>query len=508
MANWKQQNETIKASIADCLAALAGKGGIWITCDSDDHTAKCLDGMAKVLRVQDVAYYVFDPEASMLDDLRTTWERITDGSPVPNPVLHWKGLGFYTEEVFEHVIPGFYEALSAASDLSELTFTTVIWTTSKSRELIVKGAPAFAKGIPHHFHLESPPIVIEHEIEAMELELADIPDEALEELVGYQVARMYDLMEQTRDPKDARLLLDRAGMITMEIERFEDAVTAFEESIRLPIPLVPVKKAAYQTRIGECLFELGELTKAAARFQDALRTYKTTRDEEGQATCLHFLGKIADEEGDFGKAIDYLQAALEAALGVEAYEATTREIVVLLGGIYAGQDRLDEALAVYDRYFEEELHTESLTGEIELSITKADLLSMMDQVGAATALLQDLSARVGSLPATPESALLHLNCGLLQFKRGGELASLSSFAKAAADATEVDDLDTLYMTHVYEGRVRLLLKENMAAVQAYYKAAALAEEADELNVGMHTVLLNELEEELGQEGLQKLMDAG
>ncbi|PSQ56985.1 hypothetical protein BRD18_08040 [Halobacteriales archaeon SW_7_71_33] len=100
--------------------------------------------------------------------------------------------------------------------------------------------------------------------------------------------------------------------------------------------------------LGRVQYERGDLDAAAEAYGQALETYREVGDEDGEGTSLQNLGLLAKDRGEFDRAIDRIEAALEldgleerhAASAVHDLGVTYREA----GELARARDRLQESL--------------------------------------------------------------------------------------------------------------------------------------------------------------------
>jgi tetratricopeptide (TPR) repeat protein len=78
----------------------------------------------------------------------------------------------------------------------------------------------------------------------------------------------------------------------------------------------------------------GKINEAIAIFEQSLALTKQISDVEGEAQTLWWLGNIAEQQGDYNKALDYLQPALEILQRIQSPDTEeVRQMVVRVQGL-------------------------------------------------------------------------------------------------------------------------------------------------------------------------------
>lgn len=505
MSNWKQQNMQAKAALLTCLETLAGRGVVWITCDSEAHAADTLTWLqGQFLPGQHpYGYSPFSTARPMLVAMLDEWKTFAVDGVDPAPILHWRGLGFYTEEVFTQPMPGYYEELNLAAVLpgAGLPFTTVIWTDSKTRQLIQAGAPAFAAAITLHIHLDHPPVNISRELEVMAEEFDQLDEAAAFALATYQTVVLERLLQDVKEPKLARQVMEYAAKLSVVIEQYDDAISLLDECMRMPLPLTPVKKAEYLYNMGVCHNHLGDFAKATHALKAALATHLQVKDEAKQVLCLTTLGAVALNESKPQAAAAYLEEALEIALGIEDFGAPTLQVFLHLGKVWEVIEDYPAALATYDLFYEEELHLEYPEGDVEVTLAKAFLLEKM---GEDVAMKEALEAAYVRLRIEPEEwlpgsqSVLHLfGC---QLHAGGEMArAIDVLLEAVLVALQARDFDLVMQSYTMISMSYISLGMEEASIRYYLRGLKWMNEKDEAAKEQMALLHKELVEAWGKE---------
>jgi tetratricopeptide (TPR) repeat protein len=109
-----------------------------------------------------------------------------------------------------------------------------------------------------------------------------------------------------------------------------------------PLPDVAYLWAEYHEAVGE-------YAQAQAAAERALAAARGRADAAGEAACLAQLGLIARRQGEYDKAKDWYNQALELLRGEEAYPDEKARVLNGLGGVYSQQGQFDQAKARYEQ---------------------------------------------------------------------------------------------------------------------------------------------------------------
>ncbi len=510
MSNWKQQNLQAKAALLTCLETLNGRGAIWITCDSEVHAADTLAWLqgAFLPGAHPCGYYPFSGSQPMLVSMLDEWKRFAVDGVDPAPILHWRGLGFYTEQIFTKALPGYYEQLQLAAVLPEagLPFTAVLWTDSKTREFIQAGAPAFAEAITLHIHIDHPPIEILRELEAMALEFDQIDEAAAIPLAHYQSVILEGVFHDRSEPKVARQVMEYASKLYLLTEQYVSVIRLMEECMCMPLPLTPVKKADYQFSIGICYSKLEAYAKATSAFKASLATFRRVKDEEKQVLCLIALGEVALRETDTLQAITYLEEALDIALGIEDLPEPTIRVFLLLAEAWEIYGEEHAALDTYDLYFEEELQIDYPEGDAQVTLAKVLLLEHM---GEKTALMETLEAAHLRLKSGPDrwkpgshSVLHFFGCKL--YEAGNMGRAVNVLLEAVLEALNARDFDLAMQSYSMISMSYISLGKEEDAIRYYLRGLKWMDENDKTSKAQMAQLHKELVETWGKERVEAL----
>lgn len=511
MSNWKKQHETARQALVTCLNELAGRGVVWITCDS---TALVVDTIAWLEQhylpgEHAVGYFALGDDYPMVTDIEETWSFINEGEPTPIPLLHWKGLGFYTEQVYEEAIPGYYEALEEAAVLPELNlpFTTLLWTSTATRNLIEVGAPQFWEAVTHHFHLESPPLSMEREVQAMRTESLEISHGMLEALAPYQLVLLGPMMEKAEDAKTARNLLEHAAKMLLVTEEFAQALELFKESMRLPLPMTPVKKAENQFNIGLCHRRLDQHEEAIKAIEASLGIFKQVRDEAKQVLCLTILGETCLKAEQYGDAIRYLQQGLDIALEVEDFEEEVMRVLVNLASAHERTGEYRRAIDIYQIYFDEEFHLDNIQNGATMTALKVMVIRSLGETEWARKELADARTWI----QTEEGEwldggylILYQEAGI-QSDTGNAAAAIALLNDSARLAMAADDRMSLVLIFRSLAKLHAELDDAEEAVLAYLRAVRWSNLAESASHDSMRGLLIELTEQFGEDRVGDLI---
>lgn len=460
MGNWKQQNEIVRAQIAACIAELQGAGAIWITCDTFDHLENQIIWMNEKVHPKELHLghcILEDDDEDLMDVLLREWSKRVF-HPSKYRVFHLKGLAYHTEEVYETGHEGYYDLLKRSAGLAEmdLGFTVVLWTKQSTRDLILQGAPTFCTGI-RLFHLDSPPINIKRELDAIEGEIKKdgLTSEDMRDVGPYHSISRFRLLEYSTGPKDDLLIYDEMGIHFRFAMAYEDAVEIYERLLRLPAStLVPTKRAKYQVILGECYMEVEEDKKAALCFEEALHVARRVKDLEMQVDCLWRLGEIAVLQDREAVAISRLEEGLELALEYEDFDYQAEKIILALGTAYSMAERWKDAIAVYERFFEEELHLYNPPGDIHISSRLGRAIYNAGDKDAAMTTFQSIFERHPESKTAEGIQGAYLSMGMIHQERSEWEAAIEKFELATTAAIPHTDIITtcaaaISMTQVF-----------------------------------------------------------
>jgi class 3 adenylate cyclase/tetratricopeptide (TPR) repeat protein len=113
------------------------------------------------------------------------------------------------------------------------------------------------------------------------------------------------------------------------------------------MPAAPVFEVAYLW--GQYHEAIGEYAQAQAATERALTAARDRADVPGQAGCLARLGLIARRQGEYDKAKNWYDQALELLEGEEAYPDEKARVLNGLGTVHRQQGRFDQARACYEQ---------------------------------------------------------------------------------------------------------------------------------------------------------------
>jgi class 3 adenylate cyclase/tetratricopeptide (TPR) repeat protein len=111
-------------------------------------------------------------------------------------------------------------------------------------------------------------------------------------------------------------------------------------------PAAPVFEVAYLW--GQYHEAVGEYAQAQAATERALTAARDRADVAGQAGCLARLGLIARRQGEYDKAREWYDQALELLEGEEAYPDEKARVLNGLGIVYRQQGSFDQARVCYE----------------------------------------------------------------------------------------------------------------------------------------------------------------
>jgi tetratricopeptide (TPR) repeat protein len=512
MSNWRQQNAQAKAAILTCLETLGGRGVVWITCDSEAHAADTLTWLQGQFLPGEhpYGYFPFSGGRPMLVSMLDEWKTFAVDGVDPAPILHWRGLGFYTEQVYTKPMPGYYEELNLAAVLpgAGLPFTAVLWTDGKTRDLIQAGAPAFAEAITLHVHLDHPPIDVARELEVMAEEFDQLDETASFALATYQAMILDRLLPGVTDPKLARQTMEYGSKLCLLSEQYADAISLLDECMRMPLPLTPVKKADYQFTIGICHKNLGAYANATRALKASLATHRQVKDEAKEVICLSSLGEVALAEMTPHKAVAYLEEALDIALGIEDFSEPTIKVFLQLGEALEMVKDYPAALATYDLYFEEELQLEYPEGDAQVTLAKALLL---EQTADQAAMMETLEAAYLRLKTGPDNwlpgsqSVLHF-FGCQLHEAGDMVRAVNVLLEAVLQALQAREFDLALQAYAMISMCYISLGMEEEAVRYYLRSLKWMDEKGEEVKEQLALLHKELVDTWGKERVAQRID--
>ncbi|MBL4710061.1 MAG: tetratricopeptide repeat protein [Flavobacteriales bacterium] len=162
-------------------------------------------------------------------------------------------------------------------------------------------------------------------------------------------------IENSQELSDSVLLakyLNNRGKTYFEMEFFEEAVQDYKFSLLIKQSIPLLKSSAYTLyNLGELEFIRNRIPEAEAYFLNSKKIHEQFKNETELAHCLNYLGRIYTAQGNWTKAVDYLNRALEYAqkynmhqLKLENYQFQTE--------LYEQIDQAKKALGFNKQYVE------------------------------------------------------------------------------------------------------------------------------------------------------------
>jgi transcriptional regulator with XRE-family HTH domain len=158
--------------------------------------------------------------------------------------------------------------------------------------------------------------------------------EVAEEGAG-EPQRREQAVEARRHMALALWRLGKLSMTEQELRRTLKEATALPPRARLRSLLL----------LGYVYRELGDLYLASVVARDCLEVAEELGDLEVQAGVLNTLGNIANDQGDFARALEFYRRAQAALASLGGHEEMAATLLANLGGCLVGLRRFDEGMA-------------------------------------------------------------------------------------------------------------------------------------------------------------------
>ena len=126
------------------------------------------------------------------------------------------------------------------------------------------------------------------------------------------VAPYYRALELVEDGKstDRIGILDRLAVVLMELERYEEAETAFEQALRITPPTYDSWRANLQANLGELMVERKRYEESLPLLEEALEVLRIVNQRDAVMHTLVNLARAHRGLGDLARATDHMSEAL------------------------------------------------------------------------------------------------------------------------------------------------------------------------------------------------------
>ncbi len=283
--------------------------------------------------------------------------------------------------------------------------------------------------------------------------------------------------EEKADRKiKVRKLLDEAQF--KERSHPEEALILAKEALKIAeMNFYKKEKGESQTRIGRCLWMMGQLNEAIEFLNRALETSKLLPRGNVEAEALNALGNVYLYMKTYDHAMDYYAQALETARTEELFELEAG-ILNNLGGLYKELDDLDTALGYYqdslDKYdMNQDLYGKAipLFNTAEVYIEKKNWSLAKIKIDEVLKICKKKDAKVMF------SYSLHL-LGKMYRYQGQYQKALKEFEKSLKLAKETKDYH--HQVVVYKDLYEIMLVEEklIEGIEHLEKALKIAKKID------------------------------
>ncbi|OKH14297.1 hypothetical protein NIES592_09475 [Fischerella major NIES-592] len=129
------------------------------------------------------------------------------------------------------------------------------------------------------------------------------------------------LCKSTLEITEDYRLLKVMGYCESQVGEVDLALKHYQQALNL----CPLEDKEELSALQHCLAMLkansGEITEAIALYQQSLALFEQIGDVQGKAMTLWWLGHIAEQQGDYNQALNYLQPALEILQRIQSPDA-------------------------------------------------------------------------------------------------------------------------------------------------------------------------------------------
>ncbi len=278
------------------------------------------------------------------------------------------------------------------------------------------------------------------------------------------------LLKPLNEPAAMADVANAEGVLAEERGDFKAALAAYREALDIRQPLGDVSLIAEsRINVGFAYFHNGEFQDAAIYWQQAEAGYAKADDEPGAVRARQSLSLLALAQGDWKRARDLENSALDSAEKLQMQE----EQAVSLGDL-AEIDRLEGRIADALQHAE---HARALfaqrkdqRGTTEMDLLRAEALISVDAWDAAEASLANLRKVAPS--DREQAALLALRSGEIALGRGQNEAASKLAESALAVSTAAHSQPAVIAALALKADAQSANRQPSAANQALAQAEA------------------------------------
>jgi CHAT domain-containing protein/Tfp pilus assembly protein PilF len=279
--------------------------------------------------------------------------------------------------------------------------------------------------------------------------------------------RSLTLFKQQDDEERSAIVLNNIGNAHRQLGNYGQALEYYQKSLEIKEKKSNQRGIALTLgNIGFVHFSQGNYTDALKYFQRSLRIRKELSDAAGKALMLDSIGNVYDRQGNYTQALEHYQQSFQISQENGDDGATARTLINI-GNVHFSQGDYALALEHYQRSLRFAERKDNKAGSAialnnigNVHRSQGSYVQALEVLQKSLEIKEEMRNRAGA-------AITMLNIGSLYVLKGEYAKALDSAGRAAAIASEIGSLETLWEAQTVLGEAYQALNQPDRAREAF-----------------------------------------